>query len=144
MTELHVVFRVGESEYALPASDVLTMDAWAGATRVPGAPPYVAGLVQVRGEVVPVVDLRARFGLPAAEASLDTRVVVVLGDHRKVGLKVDEAREVIRVDRDQLREPPEEVTRATERFVRSVIQADDRLLMVIDTARVIGEESSNG
>ena len=61
-----------------------------------------------------------------------------------MGLKVDQAREVIRVDRDQLREPPEEVTRATERFVRSVIQADERLLMVIDTARVIGEESSNG
>ncbi len=140
MSELHVVFRVGDADYALPASEVLTMDSWSGATRVPGAPPYVAGLVQIRGEVVPVVDLRARFGLPPAEASLDTRVVVVMEHDRKVGLKVDQAREVIRVDRDRVREPPEEVVRATERFVRSVIQADERLLMVIDAARVVGEE----
>ena len=72
------------------------MESFAGATPVPGAPPYVAGLVQVRGRVVPVVDLRARFGLPAAEPTLDTRIVVAQHGERTVGLLVDSAREVRR------------------------------------------------
>lgn len=144
MSDLHVVFSVGDVEYALPASVVVTMDAWEGATRVPGAPPHVAGLVQIRGEVVPVLDLRVRFGLPPAEPTSDTRIVVVAEDHRKVGLKVDRAREVIRVESGTESEPPQEVTRATDRFVMSIIQTNDRLLMVIDSARVIGEEDAHG
>jgi purine-binding chemotaxis protein CheW len=140
VSQLHVVFRVGETEYAVPAGEVVMMESWGGATPVPGAPGYVAGLVQVRGEVVPVVDMRVRFGLPPVEASLDTRVLVICDDQRKVGLKVDQAREVVRIDEARLREPPEEIARASARFVRSIAQTDDRLLMVIDGPRVIGAE----
>lgn len=137
---LHVVFRVGETDYAVPAGEVVMMETWGGATPVPGAPRHVAGLVQVRGEVVPVVDMRVRFGLPPVEASLDTRVLVICDEARKVGLKVDRAREVVRIDEEALREPPEELARTSARFVRSIAQTDDRLLMVIDGARVIGAE----
>ena len=137
---LHVVFRVGETDYAVPAGEVAMMESWAGATPVPGAPRYVAGLVQVRGEVVPVVDMRVRFGLPPVEESLDTRVLVISDDQRKVGLKVDRAREVVRIDEETLCDPPEELARTSARFVRAIAQTDDRLLMVIDGARVIGAE----
>ena len=93
MSVLHVVFKVDGAEYALPAADVLQMESFTGATPVPGAPSHVAGLVQVRGRVIPVVDARARFGLPPVERTLDSRVVVgQLGD-RTVGLLVDSARE---------------------------------------------------
>jgi purine-binding chemotaxis protein CheW len=141
VSELHVVFSVGETEYAIAAADVTMMETWTGATRVPGAPPWVAGLVQMRGEVVPVIDLRARFGLDAAEPTLDTRVVVVREGDRKVGLKVDRAREVIRIDRAAFDAPPEEVSRSGKRFVRAVMRAGKRLLMVIDSGAVVGEEN---
>jgi len=77
MTTLHVTFRVGTADYALPAAQVLHLESFDRATRVPGAPAYVAGLVQVRGRVVPVVDVRARFGLPPVERTLDHRVIIV-------------------------------------------------------------------
>jgi len=69
MTTLHVAFRVGTAEYVVPAATVLHLESFETATHVPGAPAYVAGLVQVRGRVVPVVDLRRRFGLVKAPLS---------------------------------------------------------------------------
>lgn len=138
MSDLHVLFRVGDGEYAVPADRVMVMESFEGATRVPGTPPWVAGLVQIRGEVVPVVDLRARFGLPPGERSLDNRVVVVKEADRSVGLLVDSAREVLPISRESFRDPPEPVALGADRFVKSVAKAGDRLLMLIDSRRVVG------
>ena len=140
MTALHVVFKVGGSEYALPARDVLQMESYTGATPVPNARPYVAGITQVRGQVVPVVDLRARFGLPAAERTLDSRVVVASRGERAVALLVDSAREVLKLDESQLRPPPEMVSQEAHGLVKAVAQVGERLLMLLDFAQVIGEE----
>lgn len=144
MTALHVVFAVDEVEYALPAAEVLHMEAFSGATRVPGAVPWVAGMIQTRRQVVPVVDLRARFGLPPAASTLDTRVIVVRVGERTVGLLADRAREVLTLGDDQLEAPPEVVARGAAGFVRSIARADRRLLMLLDTARVVGEEALRG
>jgi purine-binding chemotaxis protein CheW len=137
---LHVLFQVGDAEYVLAAADVVQMESFSGATRVPGAAPHVAGLVQVRGRVVPVVDARARFGLPHADPTLDTRVVVVRDGAREVGLLVDRAREVLHLDPKQFQPPPPVVAESSRGFVRSVAQAEKRLLMLIDLGKVIGHE----
>jgi purine-binding chemotaxis protein CheW len=84
VSTLHVLFQVADASYVLAAADVLHMDAFTGATPVPGSPPYVAGLVQVRGRVVPVVDLRARFGAQPRDATPESRVVVVQQGQRVV------------------------------------------------------------
>lgn len=140
MSMLHVVFKVAGSEYALPAGDVLQMESFAGATPVPGARPWVSGIVQVRGRIVPVVDLRARFGLPPAERTLDTRLVVGTLGERAVALLVDGAREVIKLEEAQIKPPPEIVAREARGMVRSIAQVGSRLVMLLDFAKVIGEE----
>ncbi|WP_164019917.1 chemotaxis protein CheW [Pyxidicoccus trucidator] len=144
MSVLHVVFKVDGAEYALPASDVLQMESYTGATPVPGAPSHVAGLVQVRGRVIPVVDARARFGLPPGQRSLDTRVVVGQLGNRIVGLLVDSAREVLKLDPAQVKPPPPLVVEGARGFVKAVAQVGPRLVMLIDFPRVIGEETPNG
>ena len=144
MNDLYVVFDVAGSEYVLPASEVLQLETFGGATPVPGAPAYVAGLVQVRGRVLPVVDLRARFGLPSAELTLDTRVVVVQARTRSVGLVADRAREVVRLAADQLKPPPRMVAEQGEGYVKAVAQSGPRLLMLLDFDKVIGEEHVHG
>ncbi len=145
MSVLHVVFRVGSAEYVLPASEVLQMESFVGATPVPGAPPYIAGIIQVRGRVVPVIDLRARFGLPPIAATLDSRVVIVELGERTVGLLADGAREVVKLAPDQLQSPPSMMSAdGAQGFVRSVAHVQKRLLMLLDSARVVGEESSHG
>jgi purine-binding chemotaxis protein CheW len=144
MSVLHVVFKIGDAEYVLPASDVLQMESYTGATPVPGAAPYVAGIIQVRGRIVPVVDLRLRFGLRPITATLDSRVVVGELAGRTVGLLADSAREVVKVDPEQIHAPPSMMSAdGAEGFVKAVAHVDKRLLMVLDFAKVIGEESNH-
>ncbi len=144
MSVLHVVFKIDGAEYALAAADVLQMESFNGATPVPGAPPHVAGLMQVRGRVIPVVDARRRFGLPPVERSLDSRVVVGQLGTRTVGLLVDSAREVLKLDPDKLQPPPPLVVEGAKGFVKAVAQVGPRLVMLIDFPRVVGEETPDG
>ena len=139
MTELHVMFRVGEADYVLPASDVLQMESWTEATRVPGTAAYVDGLVHVRGRVIPVVDLRARFGLAPADSTADRRVVVVRSGDRVVGLKVDRARDVLHLAPEAFETPPEVVTQQSKGFVKAVARTGERIVMLPDVEKVIGE-----
>jgi purine-binding chemotaxis protein CheW len=141
---LHVTFRVGNASYALPASQVLHLESYETATHVPGAPAYVAGLVQVRGRLVPVVDLRMRFGLPPIEHSLDRRVVVVQNGTRVAGLLVDSAREVVQIDEAAYEKPPEIIEEQASGFVNGVATAAQRLFLLVDVPRIIGQELSHG
>ncbi|HEY0194432.1 MAG TPA: chemotaxis protein CheW [Kofleriaceae bacterium] len=137
---LHVAFRVGTAEYVLPASQVLHLEAFEAATHVPGAPAYVAGLVQVRGRVVPVVDLRIRFGLPPAERALGNRVIVVQIGARVAGLLVDSAREVVRLDPASFQDAPELIKQQAHGFVTGVVTVGRRLFLIVDVPRLIGED----
>jgi purine-binding chemotaxis protein CheW len=139
MTELHVAFKVGDATYVLPASLIVQMESFTSATDVPGTPDYVAGLVQVRGAVVPVVSLRARFGLPPAPVTLDSRIVVVERNSRRVALLVDSARDILKIDPATFEPPPEVVAKQAAGFVSSVARVGERLVMLVDCDRVIGE-----
>jgi purine-binding chemotaxis protein CheW len=140
---MHVAFRVGAAEYVVPAAQVLHLESFQSATHVPGAPSYVAGLVQVRGRVVPVVDLRKRFGLPATEHELAHRIVVVQIGSRVAGLLVDAAREVIRLDEATFQDAPEIVKQQANGFVNGVVTVAGRLFLIADVPRLIGEETAS-
>lgn len=141
---LHVTFRVGKADYVVPADQVLHLESYEAATHVPGAPAYVAGIVQVRGRIVAVVDLRDRFGLAAIEHSIDRRVVVVQVGTRIVGLLVDSAREVLQIDAAAFEKPPEVIDQQSAGFVKGVATIAKRLFLLVDVPRVIGEELSHG
>ncbi len=144
MSALHVLFRIADGAYALPASDVLHMESFSGATKVPGTLPYVAGVVQIRSRVVPLIDARARFGLPSAVPTLDSRVVVVQYRERAIGLLVDSAREVMNIAAEQFRPPPEIVSEQAAGFVSAVAQTGPGLVMLLDFGKVVGEEVLHG
>jgi purine-binding chemotaxis protein CheW len=135
-----VAFQVGTAEYVLPAAQVLHLESFETATHVPGAPAYVAGLVQVRGRVVPVVDLRKRFGLPPTDHALAHRVVVVQLGARVAGLLVDSAREVVHLDETSFQDAPELIKQQAHGFVKGVVTVGKRLFLIVDVPRLIGEE----
>ena len=137
---LHVVFSVGGVEYALPVALVLQMETFSGATRVPGTPDYVIGVVTVRGRVVPVVDVRLRFGLPAVPPTLDTRIIVTQVGERVVALCVDSAREVLALDPAAQQSAPELVSDRSSGLVHGMHARDKRLLLLLDLPKVLGEE----
>ena len=144
MSALHVLFRVADTRVRAAgrrrAAHGVVHRRDARARRRP----YVAGLVQVRSRVVPVVDLRVRFGLPAREPTLDSRIVVVQHGTRAVGLLADSAREVLRIDPQLFQPPPELVSEQAAGFVTQVAELGARLVMLIDSGKVIGEEAPHG
>ncbi|HEX4406530.1 MAG TPA: chemotaxis protein CheW [Polyangia bacterium] len=140
MSELHVLCKIADVEYVLPAADVLQMESFTAATKVPGAAEQVAGLVQIRGRVVPVLDMRVVFGLERIAATIDSRVIVMKRGERTVGLLVDSAREVLKIPAADFQPPPPVVVQQTDGLVKAVAQAGNRLLMLIDFTKVIGEE----
>ena len=141
---LHVAFRIDRAEYVIPAEQVLYLESYEAATHIPGAPPYVAGIVQVRGRLVPVVDVRHRFGLGPIEHSIDRRVVVVQVGTRVAGLLVDSAREVLQIEAAAFEQPPEVIEQQSAGFVKGVAAVARRLFLLVDVPRVIGEELSHG
>jgi purine-binding chemotaxis protein CheW len=141
---LHVVFRVGSAEYVLPASIVLEMESFTEVTPVPGTAPHVAGLVHIRGRVIPLVDLRTRFGLPPVEPGPDRRVVVVEHGERRIGLLADAAREVAKILPTAFDAPPELVVEHAQGFVKAVARLGNRTVMLLDCDRVLGQEQDDG
>lgn len=138
---LYVVFKVADTEYAVESAAVLQMEAFTGATAVPGTAAFIAGVMPVRGRVVPVVDLRVRFGLTSAPLTLDSRVIVGQLGERAVALLADSAREVLRIRASELKPPPPMASGASGGFVKAIVHVGGRLIMLIDFAKVIGEES---
>jgi purine-binding chemotaxis protein CheW len=144
MSTLHVICEVGDAKYAIAADDVYQMESFEGATPVPGSPPYVRGLVQSRQHIIPVLDVRTRFGLPPVEPTLSSRVVVLKLGERLVGVVVDSAREVQEIPADRFRPPPDVVAKQSAGFVKSVVELEDRIVMLLDSAKLVGEETTHG
>lgn len=144
MNALHVLFTVAGTRYVVPAGAVLHMESYTGSTPIPGAAPFVVGLVQIRGRVVPVIDLRARFGLPAIDATIDSRVVVVQLGERTVGLLVDSAREVVSIAAEDFKPPPDVVGGQGAGFVDAVAQVDAKLVLRLALGRVLSDGRHEG
>jgi purine-binding chemotaxis protein CheW len=130
-----LAFALGEHRLALIASAVVEVARVVATEPLPGAPAIVEGAINVRGTLVPVLDIRARFGLPAAEISLDQHLIIAQAGPRRVALRVDRALELVRVDEDAI-EPSEEVVPGA-RYVGGVAKLSDGVLVFHDLERFL-------
>lgn len=106
-------------------------------TRVPNAPTFIEGVINLRGRIVPVVDLRKRFGLPERERDQNTRIVVVELNDRVVGFMMDAVKEVIRVDRSVIEPPPDLAIGIDTHYIKGVAKLEDRLLILLELEEVL-------
>jgi purine-binding chemotaxis protein CheW len=133
----YVLFDLAGTAYAIASEMVQQMEMVEHITPVPDAPPFVDGVVFVRGQVVPVVNLRARFGFERAENNLKTRLMVVANQGRTVGLLVDSAREFIRLDKAAINPPPEAVTGLSGKCLAGIANVGDRLVLILNVDEVL-------
>jgi len=132
-----VTFHVGDEEFGVEILEVREINRMMEITRVPHAPDFVEGVVNLRGQVIPVVDLRKRFALGAVERDKNARIVVVeLGD-RVVGFLVDSVSEVLRVPRGVVEPPPPIVGGIDSEYIEAVVKLDDRLLILLDLQKLL-------
>ncbi|HET6566885.1 MAG TPA: chemotaxis protein CheW [Rhodothermales bacterium] len=135
-----VTFVVGQEEYGVEILSVREIIRSAAITRVPNAPDVIRGVINLRGKVVPVVDLRSRFGLPRQDQNRANRVVVIELAGQIVGFIVDAVREVIHVDSVLVEPPPELTVGADEHFIAGIARLEDRLVILLDPERVLSLE----
>ena len=133
----YILFSVSGTTYALPTADVRHMEMIEDITRVPNAPSFVDGVVFSRGQVVPVVNLRSRFGFERAPVDLRTRLIVVQSASRTIGLLVDGAREFVSIPPDSVQPPHEALTGMSGRYVEGVASIGDRLILILNLERIL-------
>ena len=131
-----VGFRIGEEHYAIAITKIQEIILMKPITRLPQVPDSIEGLINLRGNVIPVVNMRKRFGLPAKDFDDETRTVVVNTHDKTVGCVVDEVTQVMRVSADQIQAVPISVSGAARRFISGVARLEDQLLIVLDIDRL--------
>ena len=133
----YLTFVVGAASYAVDVMNVQEIRGFVEVTPIPHAPPYVRGLMNLRGTVVPVVDLRMRFHLVRPSDDKNALVVVVNVSSRQVGMLVDGVSAVMTIDEPNI-SPPPDVATASDGAVTGVALVNDRLVLVLDLASAVG------
>ena len=137
MTETFILFVLAGTTYAVRTRDVQHMEMVEEITPVPNASPFVEGVVFSRGQVVPVLNLRARFGFERVAPDLRARLLVVQTGGRTVGLLVDSAREFAGIAADSIRPPQDALTGLNGRYLEGIAVLNDRIVLVLDLTAVI-------
>jgi purine-binding chemotaxis protein CheW len=135
-TETFVVCEVAGTFYGVRSRNVKQLEMVENVTQVPNAPPAVEGVVFSRGEVIPALNLRVRFGFERIPHDLRTRLVVADIEGRTVGLIVDAAREFVSIPNDVVAPPPDAVVGLSGRYLEGIASLGDRIVLVLDLAEV--------
>ncbi len=135
-----VIFRLSSEDYGVDIAAVDGIFKMQDVTRIPHAPSFIEGVTSIHGRVLPVIDLRKRFGLPPAASTKDTRIVHVTVAGTKVGMLVDEVTEVLRIEEQQISPPPPITLTVDSAFITGIAQVGERLIILLDLGKVLNVE----
>ncbi len=134
-----VVFKIGDESFASdihPVKEIRRVDE---ITPVPQAPDFVEGIISLRGQIYPVIDLGKRFGKKAKELTNDSRIILIDLPEAQYGMIVDSVMEVQRVKIEDIEEAPELVTRGTRKFLQGVVKQENKLILLVNVEMILTE-----
>jgi len=137
-----VTFTISNEEFGLDILKVQEIIRTMEITRVPRAPNFVEGIINLRGKVIPIIDLRRRFGLESKPHDSQTRIIVVEINMMVVGFVVDSVSEVLRIQSNTVEAPPAVVSGVDSEYISGVGKLEDRLLILIDLNKLLSEEEA--
>ena len=132
-----VVFDLADEGYGVDIGSVREIIRMQDITQVPRTPEFVEGVINLRGKVIPVVDLRKRFGFPEADATKDTRIVVVDIGGQDIGVVVDAVTEVLRIGADAVEPPSSLITTADSEYLLGIAKLETRLIILLDLQQAL-------
>lgn len=132
-----VTFGIGEEEFGIDILKVQEIIRTMAITKVPNSPPYVEGVINLRGKVIPVIDLRSRFDMEYRNHDSHTRIIVLQIHGMIVGFVVDEVSEVLRIQSNTVEPPPPVVSGIESEYIKGVGKLDNRLLILLDLDKLI-------
>lgn len=135
-----IVFKLNGKDYALPVQSVYGIERVQQITRVPGTAPFIKGVINLRGIVTPVIDLRKRFDMEERPYTDETRIIIVAHKNMEVGLIVDAANDVVDIAEDSIESSPEVGEYEEDEYIKGVVKLEKRLLILIDLEKVLTPE----
>jgi purine-binding chemotaxis protein CheW len=132
-----ITFKVAKENYGVEIQMVKEVLRQREITRLPKAPAFVKGVINLRGDVIPVIDLREKFGFEEEEYTDKTRVIVVEVDQKSIGMIVDSVSHVVRLAESQIEPPPALVGGVSSEFIRGVGKFDDRLVVLLNINKIL-------
>jgi purine-binding chemotaxis protein CheW len=135
-----VTYKLGDETYGINVMQVQEVLRHTEIAPVPGAPDYVLGIINLRGNVVTVIDTRSRFGLPSSDISDNTRIVIIESDDQVVGILVDSVAEVVDLPSSEIDSAPSVGTEESAKFIQGVSNRDGKLLILVDLNKLLNDE----
>lgn len=135
----YVAFQIAEQEFGVDIHKVSIIEKTLNITRVPTTPAYIRGVVNLRGEIIPVMDLRTKFGLPPKEADDDTRIIMLKFNEVTLGVIVDSVAEVVTFTEEELESVTSITNDRTMDYVVGIGRIDQRLITVLNIEKLITE-----
>ena len=139
-----LTFTLGAEEYGIEILKVQEIKGYSAITHIPNAPAHVKGVMNLRGTVVPVVDLRAKFSMEPVEYSKFTVIIVVMVGEKIAGLVVDAVSDVLNISESDVRPAPDFGARCDTRFIRGVVSIGEKLAVLLDIDKLLSEEEVAG
>lgn len=136
----HLTFTVGQEEYGIDILTVQEIRGFSSVTPVPNAPSYVKGVMNLRGTIIPVVDLQSRLVARATTCTPFSVIIVVLVQGKATGLIVDAVSDVVGLPPGDIRDVPDFGDYGSERFLRGLTQVGNKLVLLLDLEKVLGQE----
>jgi purine-binding chemotaxis protein CheW len=135
-----IIFQLKDEEYAVPVQEVKSIERMQHITRIPRTVPFVKGVINLRGVVTPIIDLRLRFDIEESEYTDTTRIIIVSVGTIEAGLIVDAANDVIDLETDSIEPPPEVVGGVDAEYIQGVAKIEKRLLILLNLTKVLNPE----
>lgn len=135
-----IVFQLKDEEYGVEVDQVRAIERVQHVTRVPSTPDFVEGVINLRGVVTPIIDLRKRFAIEGESRSDSSRIIIVTVEGMEVGLIVDSANDVIDIPENTIEPPPEVVGGVEAAYIRGVAKSEKRLLILLNLDKVLNPE----
>lgn len=136
----YVVFRLGQERFCVDISNVSAITEFKEITPVPNSPTYIEGIINLRGDIIPVVNLKRRFNIEETKPSDDTRIVNINFNGKDVGFLVDEASQVLRIGSENIEVAPEIIKGKERAYISGIAKIDDRIAIVLDLEQIFNDD----
>jgi purine-binding chemotaxis protein CheW len=142
-TKQEVIFKLGGEEYGLEIMKVYGIERYQKVTKVPNTPEYIEGIINLRGEVYPIYNLRKKFNMPEKAVDDETKMIIVNSDGMMVGFVVDSVVEIRHIDENFIKPAPKLISGIDRRYIIGVGEVDDRMIILLDVDLILEEEEKD-
>ncbi|MBU5675619.1 chemotaxis protein CheW [Alkaliphilus sp. MSJ-5] len=136
----YVIFKLENEEYAVDIMNVKEISEYMECTKVPNSPNFIKGIINYRGNVVPVINLREKFDMLSASITPNTRIIIFGLNDKQVGLLVDDASQVLTIDDTKIEDAPNIIMGSDDKFISGIGKIENRMVIILDLENLLSEE----